>query len=590
MNLHSQIKEKIKNLPSLPGCYLFYNDLQQLIYVGKAKQLNKRVISYFNKVHNYKTTQLVRKITNLEFIITNNEKEALVLEHNLIKKYRPRYNILLNDDKRYPYIEITNEKDPVYRYVRKVKNDGGIYYGPFPDGTGAREVLKILQQLFPLRRCQGNLKKPCLYYHIDLCSGACFKKVDPIYYETMIKKLNRFFKGQIKATVLKINNRMLQASDNMQYEEAQRLKNVLDKLKLFIVKQAVQFKDYINRDFVGYYLVDNQIAINTLFYRNGQLLSKDEEIFTLFNDNLDDCIRNYLQQLYSVNTLPDELYASNAIDLLDWSELIGIKIITKPSKKMLEVLKLANDNAQETWNQTMLNQYQIKYYELEIITELGKKLGISSPYNLEMYDIANINNENVIAGVVVYQNGKPIKELYRRYNIDIDKQGDVNYMKALVYRRFHKKLVSKDNLPDLIIVDGAIQQVNGVIEQLKLFNLTIPVAGIVKNSYHKTDHLINSLGQTITLNKKSRLFNWLTKIQDDVHNYTNSHHRKLRTKSLFTNILDDVPGLGTKSIKKIQEHFDNIQQLKAATFIEINNIIKNKNVTQKLIEILNKKN
>lgn len=590
MNPNSQIKEKIKNLPGLPGCYLFYNDLQQLIYVGKAKQLNKRVISYFNKVHNYKTTQLVRQITSLEFIITNNEKEALVLEHNLIKKYRPRYNILLNDDKRYPYIEITNEKDPIYKYVRKVKNDGGIYYGPFPDGTGAREVLKILQQLFPLRRCQGNLKKPCLYYHIELCSGACFKIVDPIYYQIMIKKLNSFFKGQIKATVIKLNNRMLKAADNMQYEEAQRLKNVLDKLKLFVIKQAVQFKDYINRDFVGYYLVDNHIAINTLFYRNGQLLSKDEEIFTLFNDDLNDCLRNYLQQLYNLNTLPDELYISNAIDLSDWSELIGIKIITKPSKKMLEVLKLADDNAQESWNQTMLNQYQIKYYELEIIKELGQKLGISSPYSLEMYDIANINNENVIAGVVVYQNGKPVKELYRRYNIDIDKQGDVNYMKALVYRRFHKKLVTKDNLPDLIIVDGAIQQVNGVIEQLKLFNLEIPVAGIVKNSHHRTDHLINSFGQIINLNKKSRLFNWLTKIQDDVHNYTNSHHRKLRSKSLFTNILDNVSGLGAKSIKKIQEHFDNIQQLKNATFSEINDIIKNKNVTQKLIEIINGEN
>ncbi|WP_215825829.1 excinuclease ABC subunit UvrC [Spiroplasma endosymbiont of 'Nebria riversi'] len=579
------LQEKIKNLPQSSGCYQFYNEARQLIYVGKAKNIQQRVNNYFNKVHNFKTTKLVREIADVDYILTINEKEALLLEHNLIKDKRPRYNILLNDDKTYPYIKITDENNPEYRFVRKVQKDNGKYYGPFPDGTGAREVLKILQQLFPLRRCKGSLGTPCLYYHLQLCSGACFKKVPEEYYALMKKKINDFFLEKNQDIKNKITERMQQAAINLQYEEAQRLKNVLDKLQLFISHQFVQFRDFRNRDFIGYAIKDHKLSITALFYRNGQLLSKDEQIFTLFNDNLTDAMRNYLQQLYTNNTVPQELYVANIV-LDDLAEALNIKIINKFTKKMQEIISLATKNAQELLKQQLVDSYQINYRYYEIVEQLGKLLKIATPQYIEIMDIANLGHDNVIGGVIFYQNGQAIKKLSRRYKIQIEQQGDYHYLQNLVYRRYWKKLMNKEPMPELIIVDGGKLQIDSVQLQLENLNISLPVVGLVKNSHHKTDYLLDNKGYRLDIAKKSALFHWLTKVQEEIHNYTISFHRQQRTNSLFVNSLKKVKGLGELTIKKLYQQFETIIKMKAVSFDELNAIIKNKTTTKELIAYL----
>lgn len=580
------LKEKVKNLPHTGGCYQFYDENNNLIYVGKAKNLYNRVSNYFNKVYDFKTTQLVSKIASINYILTSNEKESLLLEHNLIKNNRPRYNVLLNDDKTYPYIKITDERDPEYCYVRKIKKDKARYYGPFPDGTGAGQILKILQQLFPLRRCKGNLGEPCLYYHLQLCSGACFKEVPAEYYINMKRKIANFFHGKNKTLKNKILIRIKQASLNFQYEEAQRLKNVFDKLDFFISQQVVHFNDLLNRDFLGYVIKDNQLALTMLFYRGGQLLSKDEQIFTLFTDDITDAIRNYLQQLYTVNTVPEELYIMD-VDVSDLAAVLKIKFISQITKRMQAIINLANKNATDLLAQQKVANYHIKYRSHEIITTLGQLLKIKAPYNIEILDIANLNNENVVGGVIVYQNGLPHKKLWRHYKIAIADKSDYHYLQNLIQRRFLKKITNNEPLPDLIIVDGGKAQISAVQQQLQFLQINLPVIGLVKNEHHKTSHLLDMFGKQVLIPVKSALFNWLVKVQEEVHRFTIAFHRKQRYQELFNNSLTAIPGLTAPKIKKLYQHFTTINTIQKASFEEINAIINNKRITTAILAQLN---
>jgi len=342
----SLLQDKIKILPNSSGCYLFKDDLNNLIYVGKAKDLKKRVTSYLNKASNFKTMQLITAMADVDYIMTSNEKEALILEQTLIKKHHPKYNILVADDKKYPYIQITNHRDPQYRYVRKAMKQEGHYYGPFPDGTGAREILKLLERIFPLRKCLGNLGKPCLYYHLEQCSGACFQKIPPSYYEDMISKIDQFFKGNVNTIKKQLINSMTVSAENLQFENANRIKILLSKIDLFLTQQVVEFQDYGNRDFINFLIEDNMVVLITLFYRNGKLQAKDEQIVVNNYLDMQDLIRNYCQQLYSKNTLPSEIYLPALIDLDELRLLFPQVKFICPLKGVKEhILSLVKTNA-----------------------------------------------------------------------------------------------------------------------------------------------------------------------------------------------------------------------------------------------------
>ncbi|AGM26232.1 excinuclease ABC subunit C [Spiroplasma syrphidicola EA-1] len=577
------LKEQVNQLPTKPGCYLFYNDKNQILYVGKAKNLKNRVSSYFNKVYNYKTTKLVQEITRLETIITGTEKEALILEHNLIKQHKPKYNILLNDDKHYPYIIITKEKDPQYLYLRKIPKKYSYAFGPFPDGSHAREIMKVLERLYPLRRCQGNLGKPCLYYHIKQCSGACFQDVPAQYYLDMIKRVRHFFSGKNDDTKDLLTLKMHQAAQNLQFEEANKLKLLIRRLDWSISDQNVEFlakKD--NLDVIGIYYQDDYLVITTLFYRQGKLSYKDSEFLVCQQEQFQETVRLYLQELYDKTALPPKIFINEMIESTELELLYGAHFFYPKTKTEKIMMNLANSNSQETYQQIIKRQ-ALEQQTPEVLTKLQDLLQLPEiPYLIEMIDIANIQDEYVTGAAITYKNGKPSRNDYRKYHIDIPQQDDGARIANVVARRYQKILTTNGALPNLIIMDGGIQQVNACRKELQALQLTIPVIGLVKNKQHRTDHLLDVNRQEVYLPKDDKLFLFLTKMQDDVHRFAITSFRKRQSRGLISSILDQVPGLGPQKIKQLQANFPTIKDIIAASSEQLNEIIKNKNTVKAL--------
>lgn len=582
MKNNETLMQQIKNLPHIPGCYLYKNIADELIYVGKAKDLKKRVTSYLNKASNLKTMQLVNEIANLEYIACTNEKEALILEQNLIKKHHPKYNILLADDRRYPYIQVTNEKDPQYRYVRRAYKGQGRYYGPFPDGSGAREILKLLERIFPLRKCAGNLGKPCLYYHLGQCSGACFKEVPASYYQDMISKIDQFFKGNVNDIKKQLINSMNISSSNLQFEAANRIKLLLEKIDLFLSQQLVEFQDLINRDFINYVKEENLVSVVTLFYRNGKLQAKDE----LINNNnffdIQDFIRNYCMQLYSKNTLPKEIYLPKEIDFKDLKLLFpSVKFIHPIKGPKEHIINIAKTNAVYAWKNY---QEKAKLPEIKVMKVLGQWLGLPKLNHLEVFDVSNLGQTSAVGGMIVYKNDKPSFNDYRKFLLDRTLKDDYHRFGEMIYRRYYSLLINKLPLPDLIVADGGRIQVKAVNEQLAKLNLTIPVIGLVKNRKHQTDRVINDQFQVINIPKNDIAFLFLTNLQDQVHTYAIKYHKVKRSQSMISGILAVIPGIGPKLQQQILSRFPTFESLQNASEAELKAIVKSKIILTKLLK------
>ncbi|WP_338970423.1 excinuclease ABC subunit UvrC [Spiroplasma endosymbiont of Labia minor] len=583
----SKVLDEVKKLPELPGCYVYRNNLEKVIYVGKAKNLKKRVSSYFNKVHNNKTTLLVRDINSVETFITENEKEALVLEQNLIKKYKPRYNISLNDDRHYPYIIITKEKDPQYKYVRSYQNSALKTFGPLPDGSSAREILKTMERLFPLRKCAGNLGKPCLYYHIDQCSGACFKDVNWSWYEKQINNVEHFFKGHSEEVILKLKNKMTYAASNLQFEEAQRIKVLLQHIELTTAKQDVELNDDLNRDVISYEIDDSDFVICTLFYRGGKLLSKDTYIDKYSGQNISELLTSYAIQLYAKNALPNETILPIDIDIKDMKINFGKIIKKNDSELRISLMNLAHSNAIDELRKSRLQSANLNYNESDVLQDLQKLLNLPTyPYHIEMFDVANILDELVTGAMVVFKGGRPSHNSFRKYNINIDAKDDYHRMQNMVYRRYQKGLVNNEEKPDLIIADGGKIQVNAIREILKILSIDIPVIGLVKDDHHRTDHICDLNNKDVYLKKTTPLFNLLARIQERVHNFAIAAFRNRQTKSLVTSHLESVNGLGKIMINKINEKYSTLSELKNADENELKLLIKNKKSLTSLLEYI----
>lgn len=584
MKENEELLKQIKNLPNVPGCYLYKNKNKELIYVGKAKDLKKRVSSYLNKASNLKTMLLVNEIHNLDYIATTNEKEALVLEQNLIKKYHPKFNILLMDDKRYPYIQITNEKDPQYKYVRKANKDKGKFYGPFPDGTGAREILKLLERIFPLRKCSGNLKKPCMYYHIHQCSGACFQEVPKSYYDGIIEKIDNFFKGNVNDIKKQLVNTMTVNATNLQFEAANRIKILLEKIDIFLSQQLVEFQDFINRDFINYVIEDNLISAVTFFYRNGKLQATDTLVTTNNFDDIQDFFRNYCSQLYSKNTLPKEIYLPKEIQSEDLKLLFSnVKFLYPTIGSKLTILNNAKTNAIYGLKNYLLKS---KLTEINPMVVLKQWLNLAKLNHLEVFDVSNLLQEAAVGGMIVYKNGKPSLKDYRRFILDKNLKDDYHRFSEMIYRRYYRLLIDNLPLPDLIIVDGARLQVKACKEQLEILNLNIPIIGLVKNKKHQTDHVINEDFQIIKIPKNDISFLFLTNLQDQVHNYAIKFHRQKRSQNMVNSFLANIPGIGPKLQKQIMEEFITFEQLQNASLEQLKKVIKSKVILQRIVKEL----
>ena len=570
-----------------PGCYLMKNTEGKVIYVGKARKLKNRVSSYFTGAHNYKTTKLVDHIWDFDYIVTGSEKEALLLEINLIKDYTPEYNIMFMDNTYYPYIELTDETHPRLKIVRKTKNKKNKYFGPYPDATAARNTFKLLNKLYPLRKCNHVPDKPCLYYSLHQCLGPCINDIDKSQYDEIRKELISFIHGNTKSKIDELNEKMMTASDNLQFELAKEYRDLIRSIEYVTAKQNVQFGDYKDRDILGYYIDKGYISIQLFFMREGKLLYHDFNLEPVGEDFEEDLIR-FLVTYYQTHPEPYELLIPQDVDLELLSEILSCHVLQPQRGDKKSLVEMANKNAKEALEKKFLLKEKTDEKTILPIIELGQKLGIDTPHTIELYDNSNIQGAYAVAGMVVYKDGVPSKKDYRKYKIKtVEGPDDYASMKEVIYRRYYRLLMEQKEMADLIIVDGGLGQIKVAKEVINSLNLSVHICGLSKDDKHSTAMLLDEDGNQVPIDTKSPLFFLLTRMQDEVHRYAISFHRQVRSKSLFSSILDEVEGIGEARKKKLLNHFKSVKKMKEASLEELEAVIP-KNTAAKLYEVLHK--
>lgn len=570
-----------------PGCYLMKNTDGKVIYVGKARKLKNRVSSYFTGAHNYKTTKLVDHIWDFDYIVTGSEKEALLLEINLIKDYTPEYNIMFMDNTYYPYIELTDETHPILKIVRKTKNKKNKYFGPYPDATAARNTFKLLNKLYPLRKCNHVPDKPCLYYSLHQCLGPCINEVDKSQYDEIRKELISFIHGNTKSKIDELTEKMMTASENLQFELAKEYRDLIRSIEYVTAKQNVQFGDYKDRDILGYFIDKGYISIQLFFMREGKLLYHDFNLEPVGEDFEEDLIR-FLVTYYQTHPEPYELLIPQDVDLELLTEILSCHVLQPQRGDKKSLVEMANKNAKEALEKKFLLKEKTDEKTILPIIELGQKLGIDTPHTIELYDNSNIQGAYAVAGMVVYKDGVPSKKDYRKYKIKtVEGPDDYASMKEVIYRRYYRLLMEQKEMADLIIVDGGLGQIKVAKEVIDSLNLSVHICGLSKDDKHSTAMLLDEDGNQVPIDTKSPLFFLLTRMQDEVHRYAISFHRQVRSKSLFSSILDEVEGIGEARKKKLLNHFKSVKKMKEASLEELEAVIP-KNTAAKLYEVLHK--
>ena len=570
-----------------PGCYLMKNTDGKVIYVGKARKLKNRVSSYFTGAHNYKTTKLVDHIWDFDYIVTGSEKEALLLEINLIKDYTPEYNIMFMDNTYYPYIELTDETHPRLKIVRKTKNKKNKYFGPYPDATAARNTFKLLNKLYPLRKCNHVPDKPCLYYSLHQCLGPCINEVDKSQYDEIRKELISFIHGNTKSKIDELTEKMMTASENLQFELAKEYRDLIRSIEYVTAKQNVQFGDYKDRDILGYFIDKGYISIQLFFMREGKLLYHDFNLEPVGEDFEEDLIR-FLVTYYQTHPEPYELLIPQDVDLELLTEILSCHVLQPQRGDKKSLVEMANKNAKEALEKKFLLKEKTDEKTILPIIELGQKLGIDTPHTIELYDNSNIQGAYAVAGMVVYKDGVPSKKDYRKYKIKtVEGPDDYASMKEVIYRRYYRLLMEQKEMADLIIVDGGLGQIKVAKEVINSLNLSVHICVFSKDDKHSTAMLLDENRNHVPIDTKSPLFFLLTRMQDEVHRYAISFHRQVRSKSLFSSILDEVEGIGEARKKKLLNHFKSVKKMKEASLEELEAVIP-KNTAAKLYEVLHK--
>ena len=567
------IKSKLELLPTSPGCYIHKDKNGTIIYVGKAKNLRNRVRSYFRGSHDTKTEALVSEIVDFEFIVTESNIEALLLEINLIKENKPKYNIMLKDDKSYPFIKITNERYPRLIITRQVKKDGGLYFGPYPDVGAANEIKRLLDRIFPFRKCTNLPSKVCFYYHIGQCLAHTICKKDEAYFKAMAQEVSNFLKGQDDKIIDDLKGKMATAAQSMEFERAAEYRDLIQAIGTLRTKQRVMAKDLQNRDVFGYYVDKGWMCVQVFFVRQGKLIERDVNLFPYYNDPDEDFL-TYVGQFYQEKShlVPNEVLIPQDIDEEAVEALVDTKILKPQRGEKKQLVNLAIKNARVSLEQKFNLLEKSVEKTQGAIENLGRLLQIPTPVRIESFDNSNIMGTSPVSAMVVFVNGKPSKKDYRKYKIKtVVGPDDYASMREVVRRRYGR--VQRDGLtpPDLIVIDGGQGQVN-IAKQViqEELGLDIPIAGLQKNDKHQTHELLfGDPLEVVELSRNSQEFFLLQRIQDEVHRFAITFHRQLRSKNSFSSQLDGIDGLGPKRKQNLMKHFKSLTKIKEASVDEI---------------------
>ena len=567
------IKEKLALLTKEPGCYLMLDKNNKVIYVGKAKNLKRRVSSYFNREHTGKTKALVSNIVNFEYIVTESEVESLLLEINLIKKYSPKYNIMLKDNKSYPYIEITNDKYPrlIISRPRKLKNHKGRLFGPYPNSNAARKTVELLNRIYPFRKCHTMEKKVCLYYQIGQCLGYCENKVSKERINEMISEVTSFLKGNYLTVRKKIENLMKEASDKLNFEAAIEYKEMLEYIDKVLEKQKISLNDNINRDVINYYVKNDYISFQVLHLIDGRINMREKEVFALVDD-VKETLSSFVISFYDKNSVPKEVLVGEDFDTNLLSNALNTKFIIPEKGIKKKLVLMAEENAKIVLDEKFELIKRDEKRTFNANEELGKLLNIDNLSRIEIFDNAHLFGTFSVSVMVVFKNGKPDKKEYRKYKIVSEVKDDYHMMKEVIYRRYFKVLHEKLEKPDLIIVDGGIVQINASKEIINSLYLDIPIVGLKKNDKHKTTALMYN-DKEYLIDNTSDLFHYLTRMQDEVHRFTINYHKEIRSRGSLSSILDNVPKIGEKRKKELLKKYKTITALKNLTKEELEEIL-----------------
>lgn len=561
MNL--TLQKKLELIPENPGCYLYKDNIGEIIYVGKAKNLKNRVKSYFTGTHNKKTQTLVSKIEDLEYIIVNSEKEALLLENNLIKKYRPYFNIRLKDDKSYPYLMITKEEHPRLIMTRKYKkNNKNIYFGPYVDIKSAAEVKKILDKIYPLRKCNPVEKRPCMYYQIGECIGPCAKKITSEDYKVQISKIKSFLTGNTKEILTDLKNKMQNHIRNLEFEAAAQIHSFIKSIEVSVQNQVVSDSNNVDRDYIGFTFNNDYICIQIFLSRLGNIIERKVEYFNLY-DSPEQILYSYLMQYYSINKLPKEIYIDQVDeDLL--SDVVDCKVIIPKRGNHRKILDTVKENASHYLNNNLAIE-ELKERKLQVtLNNIAEKLGVSSINSIDAFDNSNIMGIDAVSVKVNFTNGKKNTYNYRKFKID-ESIGinDVQTMKEVLYRNYKDKKTNTE----LLIVDGGKNHLNVAIDIVhNTLGLTqIKIIGLAKNDKHITEYIITDDYEIIEFPKTSSEYLFLKQIQDEVHRFAITYHRATKTKNMFTSSLDNIPGIGKARKQLLLKSFNSLDEIKNAS-------------------------
>lgn len=589
--MNERIKNKLALLPDQPGCYLMKDKNGTIIYVGKAKILKNRVRSYFTGSHNTKTERLVSEIEDFEYIVTESNIEALLLEINLIKKNDPKYNIMLKDDKTYPFLKITNEKYPRLVITRKVLKDKALYFGPYPDVGAANETKKILDRLFPLRKCKpSQTKEPCLYYHLGQCLCPYYFDVDPKVYTKIVDEVKNFLNGGHEKIESEIHQKMEKAAENMEFEKAAEYRDQIRAIETIMTRQKMTNTDLLDRDVFGYAIDKGWMCVQVFFVRQGKLIERDVSMFPFYNEAEEDFL-TYIGQFYQENEhfIPKEVLIPDTIDKPSVEALLDTKVLQPKRGEKKKLVELANKNASVALNERFDLIARKQERTIGAVERLGNAMNIPTPIRIESFDNSNIMGTNPVAAMVVFIDGKPAKKEYRKYKIKTVKgPDDYASMREVIYRRYSRVIREGLPLPDLILIDGGKGQVDVAKDVLEnQLGIDIPIAGMAKNDKHKTNELLFGTDLAVVpLERNSPEFFLLQRVQDEVHRFAITFHRQLRSKNSFASRLDEIEGLGPKRKKMLLKEFKSLKNITAATIEELQEIGLPKNVAQNVFDKL----
>lgn len=585
ISMTDKIKKLIENLKHLPGVYLMRDKNDTIIYVGKAKDLQKRVSQYFLRPQSGKVFKMVQSVEYFETIITSSEKEALILEMNLIQEHYPKYNILLKDDKHYPYIAIRKDNDPYLTIKRNDKDKKYDYFGPFPNSSAAYEMINLLNKIFPLRKCKNIPSSPCLYYHLGNCLAPCINKVNKEDYISLIEKIKSFLKGSNSDIYKEIEIKMNEAAERLDFESANEYKKTLLAIKHINDRQNVEILDKKDRDIFAFTTRENYLCLALLIYREGILLGKKTFVVERF-DEIEEQVSNLITQFYQNMRQPHEIVinSSKVIDIV--SGYLDAKVVEASKGKIYDLVLIASKNASNALDEYFLSA-KLDSNKLEMLEEIGNVLKIPTPFHIELFDNSHIQGSSPVGAMVAFVNGEPLKKLYRKFHIEHDeKRDDLLSMKEVMNRHYSRIKNENKKKCDLILVDGGQNQIIAAKEVITSLELNIPVFGLYKNDKHQTKGIMDEFGTTYTF-KNDAIFFMLTRMQDEVHRFAISFHKQLRNKKMTKSILDDIPGLGKRRKEILEKAFTDITAIKSASLEELKQYVP-ESVALSIIEKLNK--